>query len=216
MTLSPHYLQLGFLKLLPGTKLAAERHLHGYAAESFPPYEVVKSRDISVADLALLKQMDGFMDTVYNKGILKQTLCYAMKRNGYPTFELFTALSQGTDFVSALENFLPERENVWSSLTRLDCFLNGNGGSVTPEEENEINAFVQDREKVSVFLPHYANETPREIYKRTRILIFPVRFTFNEKSMVTNISEGESKILLDYHEKGKQKRRKQKPTLYVL
>lgn len=216
MTLAPHYLQLGFLKLLPGTKLAAERHLHGYAAESFPPYEVVNSHDISVGDLALLKKMDGFMDSIYNKGILKQTLHYAMKRNGFQTFELFSALQQEENVVSALQKVLPEMANAWSSLVRLDGFLMGSGGNVTTEEEKLINAFVQDRESVSAVLPHYAKESPREIYKRTRILTLPVKIGFDEKNMVESVSSGETRVLIDYHEKGKQKRGKQQPTLYVL
>lgn len=215
MTMEPHYLQLGFLKLLPGTKLAAEKEQFGYAAESFPPYEVVKSKDISVSDLAALKKMDAFMDEIYNKGRFKQTLHYAMKQNDGHTFQLFSRL-RGEDMACSLTEVLPMEEKVWESLTRLDGFLAGSGGNVTPEEEREVQAFVQDRDRIAQLLPHYARETPREIYKRIRMLKFPVSICFDHRGMVETVLSGETRLLLDFHEKGKQKRGKQKPTLYVL
>lgn len=215
MSLEPHYLQLGFLKLLPGTKLAAEKKRFGYAAESFPPYEVVKSKDISVSELSFLKKMDAFMDGIYNKGRLKQTLHYAMKRKDGGAFQLFSRLDP-EDIVKSLEDLLPEGENVWESLSRLDGFLWGCGGNVTPEEEKAVQKFVQDRERISALLPHYGQETPREIYKRVRMLHFPVKLIFSSKGMVEEVIPGETWLLLDCHEKGKQKRGKKGPTVYLL
>lgn len=216
MTIMPHYMQVGFLKLLPGTKLEKERHFHGYVSESFPPYEVVKSNDLSVADFSELKKLDSFMDAVYNKGVLKRTLRYAMKKNGHDTYSLFMYLADHSDPVDALNAYLPETDGVWESLVRLDGFLCGNGGSVTAEEEKEINRAVQDKEFVLKYLPHYVNESPREIYKRTRILILPVRLVFDEFRCVREASPGKTMILLDLHKKGKQKRGKQEPDFYIL
>ena len=216
MTIEPHYLQLGFLKLLPGTKLSNEREKYGYCAESFPPYEVVKSDSISVSQLGQLKKLDGFMDAVYNKAVLKQTLHFAMKKNGFDTFSLFMNLSKTSDFVNELQRLLPIIEDGWLSLVRLDGFLCGNGGSVTAEEERIVNSFVQDRCFIEKYLPHYLKESPREIYKRIRILLFPVKIVFDERGYVENILEGKTKILLDLHEKGKQKRGKKRPDFYVI
>ena len=216
MTIYPHYLQVGFLKLLPGTKLAAECELHGYAAEDFPPYEIVSNRYLSVAELAGLKKLDQFMDTVYNKGLLRQTLRYAMRLYGFDTFTLFMALAENTDVVRVLSEICPRGAFAWSSLVRLDGFLVGNGGDVSAEEERDINRFVQDKDAVAEVLPHYVDTPPREIYKRTRLLHFPVTFSFDEKGFVLDVSPGESRILLDYREKGRRKRGKGKPMIYSL
>ncbi|MGN0963178.1 MAG: DUF4080 domain-containing protein, partial [Clostridia bacterium] len=215
MTLEPHYLQLGFLKLLPGTKLEAEREKFGYAAESFPPYEVIRSKDMSVADLAVLKRMDGFMDTVYNKGLLRQTLHYGLKRYDGGAFQLFSRLRLD-DMIGSLREILPDDAAAWAPLLRLDGFLCGSGGHVTAEEEREVQRFVQDRERVSLLLPHYANETPREIYKRIRMLKFPVKMKFDSRGMIESVFPGETRLLLDFHEKGKQKKGKANPKVYVL
>lgn len=216
MTIYPHYLQVGFLKLLPGTKLAAEHEFHGYAAEDFPPYEIVSNRYLSVAELAGLKKLDQFMDTVYNKGLLRQTLRYAMKLHGFDTFTLFMALAENTDVVKVLSELCPQGAFAWSSLVRLDGFLVGNGGDVSAEEERDINRFVQDKDAVTEVLPHYGDTPPREIYKRTCLLHFPVTFSFDEKGFVLDVSPGESRILLDYREKGRRKRGKGKPMTYFL
>ena len=215
MTLEPHYLQLGFLKLLPGTKLEAERKKFGYAAESFPPYEVICSKNMSVADLSVLKRMDGFMDTVYNKGRLRQTLHYGLKKYNGGAFQLFSGLDPD-DMVGSLSAILPDDAAAWAPLLRLDGFLCGSGGNVTAEEEKEVQYFVQDRERVSALLPHYAAETPREVYKRIRILKFPVKMEFDSRGMVETLLCGETTLLLDFHEKGKQKKGKSDPTVYVL
>lgn len=216
MTIAPHYLQVGFLKLLPGTKLEREREEHGYIAEAFPPYEVVKSKTMSVAELAELKQLDHFMDTVYNKGIRRQTLHYALKKNGPDTFSLFLQLAAAADPLEALEQYLPEVKGAWAALMRLDDFLSGSGGKVSAEEEREINRLVQDRDFIAAYLPHYREEAPREIYKRTRILLLPVKILFDEKGLVSAVSEGSTKLLLDLHKKGRQKRGKGRPSFSVL
>ena len=216
MTIAPHYLQVGFLKLLPGTKLDRERFEHGYVAESFPPYEVVKSSKMSVSDLAYLKKLDHFMDVVYNKGVLSRTIRYAMRKNGFDTFRLFMELAKNQNYADCLQKLLPELGGTWESLIRLDGFLNSNGGNVTAEEERAINRFVQDSEMVACYLPHYQKESPREVYKRTRILLFPIKIDFDENGFVQSIEEGTTTILLDFHEKGKQKRGKQRPDIYIL
>lgn len=216
MTIYPHYVQVGFLKLLPGTKLALDRELHSYAAEDFPPYEIIANQYLSVADLALLKKLDQFMDTVYNKGLLRQTLRYAMKLYGFDTFTLFIALAENADVIKTLSEICPRGASAWSSIVRLDGFLIGSGGDVSPEEERDLNCFVQDKNSIAEVLPHYTEIPPREIYKRTRLLHFPVTFSFDDNGFVLDVCPGKSRILLDYREKGRRKREKTKPRIYSL
>jgi radical SAM superfamily enzyme YgiQ (UPF0313 family) len=216
MSVYPDYLQLGFLKLLPGTKLEKERESFGYIAESFPPYEAVKSNDISTMELYQLKRLDQFMDTVYNKGILRQTLRFALKENDGDSFSLFCTLAKCDDYGTVLQGILPQQENVWTSLIRLDSFLNGSGGEVTVDEESSLNRFLQDKNKVSKVLPHYANTPPREIYKRVRLLLLPIAIVFDSKNYVEGVTVGETRLLLDYRAKGRQKKGKARPQMYLL
>ncbi len=216
MSLYPDYLQLGFLKLLPGTKLAEERERFGYIAETFPPYEVVRSKDISTAELHRLKKIDHFMDTVYNKGDLRQTLRFALKNNGNDSFALFSALAESADYETTLQTLLPQEAQVWRSLLRLDGFLQNRGAAVTAAEERELHRFLQDKTAIETVLPHYRDMSPREIYKRVRLLWFPVAFSFDGKGCLEEVTPGKSGLLLDYHMKGKQKRGKYRPDVYLL
>lgn len=216
MSLYPDYLQLGFLKLLPGTKLAREKERYGYIAETFPPYEVVRSKDITTAELYRLKKLDRFMDAIYNKGLYRQTMHFALNKNGNDSFALFSALTESADYEATLQMLLPQEELVWHSLLRLDTFLFNAGASVTPSEEAELNRILQDKKACEAVLPHYCEMAPREIYKRVRLLMFPVSFVFDENGYVADIAPGQTRILLDYHFKGKQKREKYRPDVHVL
>ena len=60
-TLRPHQLQVGFLKLLPGTSLYEEREAYGLVASADPPYEILKTRWLSYQELGFLHR---FADTV--------------------------------------------------------------------------------------------------------------------------------------------------------
>lgn len=56
--LRPDVLQLGFLKLLRGTKIRSEEEKYGYRYNSKPPYEVLKNDFISYEDVLLLKGIE--------------------------------------------------------------------------------------------------------------------------------------------------------------
>ncbi|MCI9625680.1 MAG: B12-binding domain-containing radical SAM protein [Clostridia bacterium] len=68
MAMQANELQLGFLKILPGTPLAQRTAQYGYAWSEKPPYEVVKSNDISFEELAQLKEIEEVVDVFWNQG----------------------------------------------------------------------------------------------------------------------------------------------------
>ncbi len=70
----PDQLQLGFLKLLPGTSLRAEASKWGIVYSDFPPYEVLKTDHISFSELQRLKGLEWTVDLFYNSGYFKETL----------------------------------------------------------------------------------------------------------------------------------------------
>ena len=71
--LKPAMLQLGFLKLLHGTALAADASIRRDAA---PPYEVIATSTMSEEDLALLRVTADATDRLYNSGRFRRTLDY--------------------------------------------------------------------------------------------------------------------------------------------
>lgn len=103
----PHMLQLGFLKLLQGSRLAFEDH--GCVFSSFPPYEIIKNETLSYTDIMQLKSLESSIDKYYNSGKFVNSIEYALTLFEKPS-ELFLAI---TDF---------ERKTVNRPLTQKDSY----------------------------------------------------------------------------------------------
>jgi len=87
-----HHLQLGFLKLLPGTAIRTEAEKHEYQYRSRPPYEVLSNRYMSYGEINLLKGVEEVLDRFYNSGRLKYSLDYA--ETLFPSaFDMYLGLS---------------------------------------------------------------------------------------------------------------------------
>lgn len=61
-------LQLGFLKLLKGTKIRAEEDLHGMVYDRVATYQIIRNSYISADEIMILKRVEHVLDDFYNKG----------------------------------------------------------------------------------------------------------------------------------------------------
>jgi hypothetical protein len=84
----PHMLQLGFLKVLPGTVLEQEERIR---ALSFPPYEVVATEWLSAQELCRLKEVEEAVDLFYNSGVFAKTIEQLTCKHPHP-FAVFEEL----------------------------------------------------------------------------------------------------------------------------
>jgi radical SAM superfamily enzyme YgiQ (UPF0313 family) len=64
--LRPHYLQLGFLKLLRGTSIRDKGDEHGYIYSELPPYEIISNSYISFDEILIFKDIEKVFDMYYN------------------------------------------------------------------------------------------------------------------------------------------------------
>jgi radical SAM superfamily enzyme YgiQ (UPF0313 family) len=74
--LKPHMLQLGFLKLLPGTPIREQAESYAYVYRSKAPYEVISNKFLSAKELARLKMVEHIFDLYYNRGGFERSLKY--------------------------------------------------------------------------------------------------------------------------------------------
>jgi radical SAM superfamily enzyme YgiQ (UPF0313 family) len=74
ITFKPEMLQLGFLKILAGTKMADYARENNYCYLSTPPYEVLSTPCLSFNDICLLKDIEKVLRIYYNSGKFKTTL----------------------------------------------------------------------------------------------------------------------------------------------
>lgn len=128
--LLPHMLQLGFLKVLPGTPLQTDTDKYGFRYSSQPPYEVLQSNWLTFEQLNKLHIIEQLVECYYNSGILAYTLPYLWQTES--PFAFFNRLagnwlsqglhlrahSQETLF-ALMQNFIPD-SSIMTDLLQVD------------------------------------------------------------------------------------------------
>ncbi len=90
--LKPHELQLGFLKVLKGTKMEEEANRYGIKYHSEPPYEVLMTKDITYDQLRRLKAIAEMLEIYYNSNQFVRTMEFLLKQEPSP-FALYARLA---------------------------------------------------------------------------------------------------------------------------
>ncbi len=80
-SLNPSVLQLGFLKVLKGSKMHSEAQNHSIIYRDYPPYEVISTKYISCEEILFLKDFEYLFDKVYNSGSFCRTVEYLKCKN---------------------------------------------------------------------------------------------------------------------------------------
>lgn len=75
----PHAVQLGFLKILPGTPMVPIARSRAYAWLGEPPYEVLYSDALTFSDLAELRKIAAMIDWYWNGGHFQPSLQLLMR-----------------------------------------------------------------------------------------------------------------------------------------
>ncbi|NLW11270.1 MAG: DUF4080 domain-containing protein [Clostridiaceae bacterium] len=117
MTLSPHMLQLGFLKVLPGSIMREQALERGMLWRADPPYEIMQSDGMSFDDLLLQKRIENQLDQYYNNDSFTLTISYLLLMSD-SAFSLFAALAEVYK-QQGWENLAPGRHAVWELPLKL-------------------------------------------------------------------------------------------------
>lgn len=86
-------IQLGFLKILTGTRIHKEVKKYEYEYMDFPPYEVLSSRFISYGELIKLKNIEKVLDYYYNSHRFDNSIGYLIKNYYVNSFDLFEEIA---------------------------------------------------------------------------------------------------------------------------
>ena len=89
--LRPKELQLGFLKLLKGTKLYQEREMYGYKFNQNAPYDIICNDFMSTSDIERIHIAEEALDIFYNKKYFKEAINHLLD-NTDSALELFYEL----------------------------------------------------------------------------------------------------------------------------
>jgi len=71
-------IQLGFLKVLKGTKIYADKEKHEIKYRRVAPYEVICTKYMSIDEILKLKDIEELVDKYYNEKYFEKTLNYIM------------------------------------------------------------------------------------------------------------------------------------------
>lgn len=92
ISLYPKELQLGFLKLLKGTKLNDSVIEYDYVFESIAPYEIISNKWLSNDDLNIISDVEHVLNKIYNQRSFHDYIVYYLKKYQLNQFEFFNKL----------------------------------------------------------------------------------------------------------------------------
>ncbi|MDD5603809.1 MAG: radical SAM protein, partial [Eubacteriales bacterium] len=91
--LAPDDLQLGFLKMLKGTRIRKEAGLYKYKYDDEPPYEVFSSASFSYTEIITLKDIEEVLSRYYNSRRFAFSVEYARKKLFMQPFVFYNKLA---------------------------------------------------------------------------------------------------------------------------
>lgn len=188
-------LQLGFLKVLPGTQMRREAAQHGLLYMDEPPYEILATKYMPYEDMQYLKHLDNILDQTANSGNFKYTLRALLRASGKDAFGFYKQLvswwvaaghypqtHNAKGVAAILLQFIEENYAAMSDMLieilRFDVFyilpqwrpewLRWN----TEEIFDVVSAFWRDEKQVQCYIPDYKFSSWRQIHKAYPIELF--------------------------------------------
>lgn len=188
-------LQLGFLKVLPGTQMRRETEQHDLRYMDEPPYEILATKYMPYEDMLYLKHLDNILDQTANSGGFKYTLRALLRASGMNAFGFYRQLTQwwvkagfypqthnAKGVAAILKQFIEEnyveQQTELLEILRFDVFCEIPQWRPewlkwqTEEIFDAVSAFWRDEEKVRRYIPAYKFSSWRQIHKLYPIELF--------------------------------------------
>ncbi|WP_350342698.1 B12-binding domain-containing radical SAM protein [Proteinivorax tanatarense] len=211
--LKPHKLQLGFLKMLKGSKIKKEAEKHGYKYNKFPPYEILENNYMSYSDISYLKDIEAVVETYYNSHKYDSTIAFILEK-----------YSSKFNFFEDLHHFFVEKGLLNKNISHDDKFKillefgQNKVDRIVIEEllvfdylqhkrthrlpsffrqqaklKDTVFEFLKNEENTAKYLPSLTGKRPTEIYKK----IVVEKFCYNP----IHCKKETTFVLFDYTQK---------------
>ncbi len=187
----PHQLQLGFLKLLKGTRLRAQAKEHGCIFRDKAPYEILAGKYMSYDELIRLKGIAELVERYYNSGRFALSLDFLIERyfdspfSFYESFYRFHIDNGYMDMQSALRDqyrilndfhtitAVSAEDKFFRELLRLDFLLSDSSGTLpdfmerrgSSELKEKYFDFLRDTQTINRIIPETHGMTSKQILK---------------------------------------------------
>lgn len=203
--LRPEMIQLGFLKLLKGTKMYDTRENYEYKYFSKPPYEVFSNKFIDFSEIIKLKNLEKVLDYYYNSEKFPKSVQWIIEKNYEDSFSFYEDIATYFDSLgylkinhkevtlfNILHNFYKERGfkdlDIFTEYLKYDFLMLGKPGFYPEWFKSE-----KDSEYYDQLIREGNYKSIREGHKNSEF----EKFTFN---IFTQERESVS-IFFDYRDK---------------
>ncbi len=143
--LFPLELQLGFLKMLKGTKIRRESDLYKYKFDDGSPYEIIENMFITKEELKIIHKVETILEIYWNKSFMNNTIKSFISK-GFKPF----------DFFLKFYNYHEEKNIPLTKYQLSDLFVNLKNYLI---EDNIYNHEIDDCLKLDYLL--YNNIKPK-------------------------------------------------------
>lgn len=194
--LMPQQLQMGFLKVLKGSKMHRNRENYGLVYRTKPPYEVMSTQWLDFDQVLYLKGIEEMVEVYYNTNQFMNSLKYLMHfvKSPFELFEMLADYYENHDLKKAKHSRLERydilldfgTEQMWKGFDKevfkeillYDLYLRENIKS-RPKWARDLNeikgrvaAFYSDEEMRKKYLDAYDKESYRSVRNVTHVEIF--------------------------------------------
>lgn len=189
----PHQLQLGFLKMLPGSEMERRAAEYGLVCQQEAPFEILCNRWLTFEELCQLKDMAAMVELYHNSGrfthvvgrlcggwaspfAFYRALAALWRRQGYHKaplsklgqYQLLGDFAQPPDeelqYLCRLDMALHEKPRVLPAWVQVD-------GS--RPHRNRVLAFYQTPGNVETCLPNHRQYEPKQLLKMAHVEVLP-------------------------------------------
>ncbi|HHT66024.1 MAG: B12-binding domain-containing radical SAM protein [Caldicoprobacterales bacterium] len=220
LALSPHRLQLGFLKLLKGSGLRKEADKYHYQYTSYPPYEVLSNHVLSFTELTGLKQIEELVELYYNSHRFDRSMEYLARQTEGDFFLIFKQMAdywETNDYFRYSHSNLSLYEyllNFAKTLSFVDHQLFGElllfdyqlhekpsryPAGLEPIQDKGLitrcHEFLRKEQNLVKLLPEWKGYSPGQILRRAHIGVFRYRLDLRGTACY---QEGRTVILFHY------------------
>lgn len=214
----PHQLQLGFLKLLPGSDIRRECQKYGYIFKSTPPYEVLSNNVLSFDNILELKYIEEMVERLYNSNRYRKSMEYLINVYGEGAYCFYKDFGSFYEEKGFFERGISVREiyvlllefggalkradkGLLEELLIYDYLSSDNTGNIPRGLKVNIDKafrdkcfeFLRNPENIEQYLPEMKGISSKEIYKNVYFL--PINYNFN---LSDGSVKSKSVILFDY------------------
>ncbi|QIB70079.1 B12-binding domain-containing radical SAM protein [Aminipila butyrica] len=135
-------LQLGFLKLLKGTKIREEKDKYGYVFRESAPYEVIANKFMSAEGMARLKMVEHLLDLYYNRGGFQKTLEYAIQHLQVTAFDFYEELAYFF-YLKGYQHRSHKKEDLYRIFYEYACWKDRSLPGVAADIQELLTADMQ-------------------------------------------------------------------------